>query len=107
MTKDEYFDQKEETASRDEIELLQFQKLEILLKKVYASNSFYRKKFDDFGITPSDIRSLNDLPKLPFTVKKEFEEDQAKHPLFGTNLSEPLENFARYHQTTGTTGKPL
>jgi phenylacetate-CoA ligase len=103
----EFFDQKVETASGEEIGVLQFQKLETLLKKVYATNPFYRSKFENFGIAPSDIRSLNDLQRLPFTVKKEFEEDQERHPIFGTNLTEPLENYVRYHQTTGTTGKPL
>ena len=103
----EFFDQKVETASREEIGVLQFRKLEGLLKKVYATNPFYRSKFENFGVTPSDIRSLNDLQRLPFTVKKEFEEDQERHPIFGTNLTEPLENYVRYHQTTGTTGKPL
>jgi len=103
----EFFDQKVETASRDEIEVLQFEKLEMLLKKVYATNPFYRNKFERFGITPSDIRSLNDLQRLPFTVKREFEEDQERHPIFGTNLTEPLGNYVQYHQTSGTTGKPL
>jgi phenylacetate-CoA ligase len=107
MTKVEYFDQKVETASRDEIAMLQFQKLETLLKKVYTSNPFYQKKFGHLGITFSEIRSIDDLHKLPFTVKREFEEDQEKHPPFGTNLTEPLENYVQYHQTSGTTGKPL
>jgi phenylacetate-CoA ligase len=107
MDKIEYFDQKVETASRDEIAMLQFQKLETLLKKVYTSNPFYRNKFKNLGITSSEIRSLDDLHKLPFTTKREFEEDQEKHPPFGTNLTEPLENYVQYHQTSGTTGKPL
>jgi phenylacetate-CoA ligase len=87
--------------------MLQFQKLEALLGKVYATNRFYRNKFDSIGITPSEVRSVEDLHKLPFTVKKEFEEDQDKNPIFGTNLTEPLENYVQYHQTSGTTGKPL
>jgi len=107
MTSVEYYDEKVETASREEILRIQFNKLEALLKKVYASNQFYRKKFDSYGITPSAICSLNDLQKVPFTVKKEFEEEQEKHPIFGTNLTEPLENYVQYHQTSGTTGKPL
>src|SRR4030042_2718896 len=107
MTKIEYFDQKVETASQDELAMLQFQKLEALLKKVSTSNSFYQNKFLSLGITPAEIRSMDDLKKLPFTVKREFEEDQEKHPPFGTNLTEPLENYVQYHQTSGTTGRPL
>jgi len=107
MTKIEYFNQKVETASRDEVRMLQFQKLETLLKKLYISNPFYQNKFGDLGIILSEIRSIDDLQKLPFTTKREFEEDQEKHPPFGTNLTEPLENYVQYHQTSGTTGKPL
>jgi phenylacetate-CoA ligase len=107
MKKVEYFDQNVETASRDDLAILQFQKLKTLLQKVYASNPFYQKKFSHHGITLSEIRSLDDLAKLPFTVKKDFEEDQHEHPPFGTNLTEPLENYVQYHQTSGTTGKPI
>lgn len=103
----EYYDEEIETADRQKIEGLQFEKLKTLLEKVYNSNSFYRRKFEQAGIKPSDFQSLADLSKLPFTTKEEFEEDQAKNPVFGTNLSEPLENFVRYFQTTGTMGKPL
>lgn len=103
----EYFDERVETASKDEMTMLQFQKLERLLKKVFASNPFYQSKFDRHGITLSEIRSMDDLSKLPFTVKKELEEDQEKHPIFGTNLTEPVENYVQYHQTSGTTGRPL
>src|SRR4030043_1042938 len=107
MREVEYFDQKVETASRDELAALQFKKLDALLKKVFASNRFYQNKFNKTGIAPSEIRSVDDLHKLPFTVKKEFEEDQETHPIFGTNLTEPLENYVQYRQTSGTTGKPL
>lgn len=107
MREVEYFDRKVETASRDEMAVLQSHKLETLLKKVCATNRFYQNKFDSVGIAPSEVRSVDDLYKLPFTVKKEFEEDQGKNPIFGTNLTEPLENYVQYHQTSGTTGKPL
>ncbi len=107
MTKIEYFDRKVETGSRDELVRLQFQKLEALLKKVFISNAFYRNKFRSSRVNPAEIRSMDDLRKLPFTVKREFEEDQEKHPPFGTNLTEPMENYLQYHQTSGTTGKPL
>ena len=107
MTKTKYSIQKVETASRDEIDLIQFQKLETMLKKVTTSNPFYQNKFKNHGITSSEIRSLEDLSKLPFTTKKELEKDQEEHPPFGTNLTEPLENYVQYHQTSGTAGKPL
>jgi phenylacetate-CoA ligase len=103
----EYFDRKDETASRETLEQIQFTKLKSLLEKVYRSNPFYIKKFKEHGVSPGDVRTLNDIVKLPFTTKIEFQEDQVKNPIFGTNLTEPLENYVRFLQTTGTTGKPL
>lgn len=107
MTTVEYFDQKVETANKDELAILQFQKLKTLLEKVFKSNPFYQNKFDQHGITLSEIQSADDLHKLPFTTKREFEEIQERHPIFGTNLTEPLENYVQYHQTSGTTGRPI
>ena len=107
MTRVEYFDQKIETTSSDEIAMLQFQKLKAFLKKVHASNPFYKEKLTQHGVDPKEIASLDDLQKLPFTTKKDFEKDQEEHPPFGTNLTEPLENYVQYHQTSGTTGRPL
>src|SRR4030043_919820 len=107
MTGTQYSIQKVESSTRDELALIQIQKLETMLKKVYTANPFYQNKFNHFGINPSEIKSIDDLHKLPFTIKKEFEEDQEQHPPFGTNLTEPLKNYTQYHQTSGTTGHPL
>jgi phenylacetate-CoA ligase len=107
MATAEFFDERIETTGRDEIQLLQFKKLRALLEKVYASNPFYRNKYGRMGIQSEHIRSMEDLSKLPFLTKKELEQDQENHPFFGTNLTEPLENYVQYHQTSGTTGKPL
>jgi len=102
-----YFDKQTETAPRDQLEAMQWQKLRTLLEVTYARNAFYQRKFAEHGIGLPDIRGLGDLDKLPFTTKLEFQEDQEEHPPFGTNLSEPLEAYVQYLQTTGTTGKPL
>jgi|EPASupsiteSAE347_1022098.scaffolds.fasta_scaffold07524_2 phenylacetate-CoA ligase len=102
-----YYDEQVETMEKDKLREFQFAKLQALLKRVYASNAFYKKKFKEAGIEFSDIKSFDDLKKLPFTVKKEFEEDQKNYPLFGTNLTQPMEEYLQYHQTSGTTGKPI
>jgi phenylacetate-CoA ligase len=67
-------------------------------------NRFYRQKFADFS--PA-IHQLEDLARLPFTYKSELVADQEAHPLYGTNLTYPLAEYVRLHQTSGTTGKPL
>ncbi|RJR46244.1 MAG: phenylacetate--CoA ligase family protein [Desulfobacteraceae bacterium] len=95
-----------EAASRGEIRALQEQKLLGLLRKV-SGNPFYRRKYEECGINLERVRSLDDLKMLPFTYKRDFQKDQTENPPFGANLSEPLENYVRYHQTTGTTGLPL
>lgn len=102
-----YFNAATETAPRDRLEAIQWQKLKKLLEVVTTSNPFYQRKFAACGFSPDHVRDLGDLDKLPFTTKLEFQEDQERHPPFGTNLSEPLENYVQYHQTTGTTGRPL
>jgi phenylacetate-CoA ligase len=102
-----YFDPDVETASPDMLREIQFRKLKKLLEVVSSSNPFYQKKFQRHGVKAEEIKNLDDIRKLPFTHKEEFLRDQEENPPFGTNLSEPLENFIRYHQTTGTTGIPL
>lgn len=102
-----YFDPEIETAPLERLREVQFQKLKEVLKVVYKSNPFYQRKFQEHGVALEEINSLDDIKKLPFCYKREFQEDQEKNPPFGTNLSEPLENYVRYHQTTGTTGRPL
>jgi len=103
----EYFDPKIETAPLEKLRNIQFKKLKTVLEIAYRSNPFYQRKFKEHNITPDDTHSLDDIRKLPFTYKEELQKDQEENPPFGTNLSEPLENYVRYHQTTGTTGRPL
>lgn len=102
-----YYDAEAETASPQRIQEIQFRKLRKILDWVSNSNPFYKRKLQDHRIDIEEIQDLHDLEKLPFSTKEEFQLDQEKTPPFGTNLSEPLDHFIRYHQTTGTKGKPL
>lgn len=102
-----YLDPDMETASPDRLREVQFKRLRQVLEAVEKGNSFYRRRFQNHGVTSNDIRSLDDISKFPFSYKHEFQSDQAENPPFGTNLSEPLVNYVRYHQTSGTTGRPL
>lgn len=79
-----------------------------LLDRVLRSNPFYQRKLAAVGVTRADqIAGAEDYARLPFTTKAELSRDQLAHPKFGTNLTEPLENYVRLHQTSGTTGRPL
>ncbi|OPX87300.1 MAG: Phenylacetate-coenzyme A ligase [Pelotomaculum sp. PtaB.Bin013] len=102
-----FYDAATETAPLEKIREIQWQKLQDMLKKVYQSNRFYQNSFKKHGVALEDIRNLDDITKLPFTTKKDFQKDQEENPVFGTNLTEPFENYVQFHQTTGTTGKPL
>ncbi|WP_369424290.1 phenylacetate--CoA ligase family protein [Methanooceanicella nereidis] len=87
--------------SRKELEELQGKRLKAVVKRVYDNNPFYRKKFDEKGITPDDIKSINDVHKLPFTDKTDIRDN---YP-YGL-LSVPKRDIVRMHASSGTTGKP-
>ena len=100
MTDSEYFNPREETLSRPEIEALQLERLKATLRHCLNS-PFYKAKFDEMGITPDDIQSLDDVRKLPFTTKQ----DMREHYPFGL-ASVPLSQCVRLHSSSGTTGNP-
>ena len=102
-----FFDQVNETAPREHLRTLQFDKLQRLLHEISGRNRFYTKKWNDAGIVPRSIHSLSDLQKLPFTYKSELVCAQEEAPPFGTNATFSLDTYTRVHQTSGTTGTPL
>lgn len=90
-----------ETASKDELQALQLQRLQTSLQHAYDHVPHYRKSFDDVGIQPHDLTSLSDLSKFPFTSKDDL---RANYP-FGM-FAVPREQVVRIHASSGTTGKP-
>ena len=98
--KEQYRDKKIECMSRDEMSALQSERLVKQVKNVYENVSFYRKKMEELGVEPGDIKGIEDIHKLPFTTK----EDLRDHYPFGL-LAVPREKIARVQGTSGTTGK--
>ncbi len=95
------------SSSREAIRALQLEHLRVLLHVVRPSNVFYESRLSVTGIDDS-ISSLEEFSKrCPFTTKDELAADQAANPPYGTNLTFPLEQYTRIHQTSGTTGQPL
>lgn len=90
-----------ETASRDEIAALQLDRMKWSLSHAYENSAFYRAHFDEVGVHPSDLKSLADLAKFPFTTKKDLRDT---YP-FGM-FAVPREKLTRIHGSSGTTGKP-
>ncbi|HEY6229105.1 MAG TPA: phenylacetate--CoA ligase family protein, partial [Verrucomicrobiae bacterium] len=89
--------------SRAEIERLQLTRLRELLARV-PPDTFYGRKFHGLP-TP---QSLTDFTRAyPFTTKWELAADQIQNPPFGTVLLEPIQNYTRFHQTSGTTSAPM
>ncbi len=102
-----YFDESTETLPRERLAALQLEKFQAMSRELWGKNLFYTEKWRRAGMAPEDIRSLDDLARLPLTTKHELMEDQAAHGPFGRNLTYPINQYVRYHQTSGTTGVPL
>lgn len=96
-----YWDREFETMPREKIRELQVERLRTTLDRVYNNVPFYKKAMDERGIRPSDIKSLDDVRKLPFTVKQDLR-DNYPFGLFAV----PMDDVVRVHASSGTTGKP-
>ena len=90
-----------ETASRDEIAALQLDRLRWSLAHAHEGSPFYRRRFEEAGVHPDDLRDLSDLAGFPFTVKQDLRDT---YP-FGM-LAVPRDRLRRVHASSGTTGKP-
>lgn len=95
-------------VGRHALQEIQLRKFQIMLDRILTHNAFYQKKYAEAGITSSsDIKTVSDFYKLPYTTKQELVYDQVNNAPYGTNLTYPLEMYTRIHQTSGTTGEPL
>lgn len=97
---DMYLHPEMETLSRPEIEKLQLERLQKTIRQCMRS-PFYKRRFEEAGLRPEDIRSLGDLQKIPFTTKQDLRDN---YP-FGLSAV-PLEQVVRLHSSSGTTGTP-
>jgi phenylacetate-CoA ligase len=86
---------------------LQGERLKAQVRHVYENALFSRKKLNDAGVTPDDIKGLEDLTKIPFTTKQELQDDQEKNPPYGSYLAVHPSKLYQFFATSGTTGKPL
>ncbi len=96
------FNPEMECMGREEMRALQSKRLRNIVKTCYDKVPFYRKRMDKRGITPDDIKSIDDISKLPFTTKTDLRDE---YP-FGLQAV-PMTEVARIHASSGTTGKPV
>lgn len=95
-----YYKPEIECAPRSELEALQSYRLSRTVRRVYENVAPYRKKMDEAGVKPEDIKSIADLQKLPFTVKQDLR-DNYPYGMFAS----PMKDVVRIHASSGTTGK--
>lgn len=97
---DHYFNPAIETASREYLWALQSARLIQMVHNAYNHVPFYKQKFDEIGLLPGDIKTIDDITKLPFTVKQDLRD----HYPFGL-FAVPKDQLVRIHASSGTTGK--
>lgn len=102
MNKLQYWNERAETMSQDELSALQLERLKWTVKHVWANNEFYRARLTAAGIEPGDIRSLDDLQQLPFLWKDDF---RTQYPL--GMLCMPKKAIREMHMSSGSTGTPV
>lgn len=91
-----------ECMDREEMCKLQGIRLKRVVERVYHNTPFYRKKMQEMGVTPDDIESIEDIVKLPFTVKQDLRDN---YPF--DLMAAPMSEIVRLHASSGTTGKPI
>src|SRR5947209_19637669 len=106
MTYPRYYNARIETMPLRQIHELQERKLRKQLAYNYQNSAFYRQKFDEVGVRPEVIRTLDDLAKLPFTTKEELRDSQLEHPRLGQHAAVPMLQFVRILSSSGTTARP-
>ena len=99
---EKYWNKNMECATRDEMKALQSFRLSQTVRRVYENVPYYRERMEKAGVTPEDIHGIDDLKKLPFTMKQDLR-DTYPYGLFAV----PMDEVVRLHASSGTTGKQI
>ena len=101
----DYWNPKTETLGRDELRALQLAKLRRLCEWAAARSPFYQRSFKEAGFVPAQLRSLDDLRRLPMLTRDQWMASQGEQPPFGLLPVAGREAAIRWHTTSGTTGR--
>jgi phenylacetate-CoA ligase len=108
LSKQKYWNPVLETLPQEKLQKLQVEKFRRVFTWAYERSKFHRSLYDEAGIKPEDIRSFEDIRRVPKVEKSMMREIQGKDPFpYGDALCVPLEEVTEYKQTSGTTGQPV
>jgi phenylacetate-CoA ligase len=105
MKHNPYWNPKNETMAREDLGRLQLHKLRAVCEWAQAESDFHGRKFKEAGFRPEQLKTLDDLRRIPIMTRAEWMESQAEEPLFGDLITTSLDNAIRYHLTSGTSGR--
>ena len=105
MAYSEFWNPKNETLPREELQALQLLKLRRMCEWAYATTPFHRHRFDTAGFKPEQLKTLDDTRRIPFMTREEWMESLVEKPMFGDLLAADPINAIRYHLTSGTSGR--
>ncbi|HEY7779634.1 MAG TPA: phenylacetate--CoA ligase family protein [Ktedonobacterales bacterium] len=105
MVESVYWNPKNETLPREELRALQLRKLQRLCAWAYATTPFHRRRWDAAGFHPDQIKTLDDIRRIPYMTREEWMDAQVERPMFGDLLATDPTNAIRYHLTSGTSGR--
>jgi phenylacetate-CoA ligase len=100
-----YWNPKNETLSREDLKRLQLIKLRRIADWAYRESPFHRRSFQSVGFHPDQLKSLDDLRRIPFLTREDWMDSISAHPLFGDLPTTSEVNAIRYHLTSGTSGR--
>ena len=108
MGRERYWNPLLETLPRERLEALQLRKFKRIFTWAYEHSKFHRALYDQAGLKPADIRSLDDVRRVPKVEKSMMRPIQRKDPFpYGDALCTPLDDVVIFRQTSGTTGQPV
>jgi phenylacetate-CoA ligase len=100
-----YWNPKNERLPREQLSALQLTKLRRMTEWAYANSPFHRRRMDEAGFVPEQLKSLDDLRRIPMMTREDWMQSEAEHPLFGDLPTTAEEHAIRYHLTSGTSGR--
>ncbi|GAB4261345.1 MAG: phenylacetate--CoA ligase family protein [Deferrisomatales bacterium] len=104
---DEYWNPVTETLDEERLRALQLRKFQRVVAWVYERSPLYRRKYEQAGVRPEDLRSWDDVGRVPLLTKDDYRCQQRDPFPYGETLCVPLEEVTEFHQTSGTTGTPV